>query len=122
MSERPTDKAIQDFGVAANKAYLAATMKDPVQLAWAVNKLADGLIDMATGIRATYILLDEVKGLLQRQQATQHGAGHGAMSAGIAGAAAAGGAAGGIPAHVMLNPGVQSVIRQAVEQGKKPRG
>ena len=80
MSDRPTDKAIKDFGVAANKAYLAASMKDPVQLAWAVNKLADGLIDMATGMRATYILLEEVKGLLLRQNSALAGVTAGAMN------------------------------------------
>ena len=68
MSDRPTDKAIKAFGRAANKSYLAATMKDPVQLAMAANALADGLIDLATGLRATYIAIDEVKGLLQQKK------------------------------------------------------
>ena len=33
----------------------------------AIIDLSNGLSEMATGLRATYILLDEVKGLLQRR-------------------------------------------------------
>jgi hypothetical protein len=35
-------------------------------MAIATYELADGMADLATGIRATYILLDEVKRLLGR--------------------------------------------------------
>jgi len=64
---RPTDQAIEAFGRATNTALLAHTTKDSAKLALAVNALSGGLIHLATGLKATYILLNEVKGQLQRQ-------------------------------------------------------
>src|SRR6187551_440855 len=113
MSDRPTDKAIKDFGRAANKSYLAATMKDPVQLAHAVNALADGLIDLATGLRATYIAIDEVKGLLQQKKGQTGG-----IAAGVAAGAAAAGVA-GVPnggAPAMFPTVMPAFIRDLIKE------
>jgi hypothetical protein len=69
MSGRLRDTAIQAFGKAANKAYLAATTKDPVQLARSVSSLADGLVGFAAGLplhQCLHVLLVIAK-MLQRQ-------------------------------------------------------
>jgi hypothetical protein len=50
MSDRLTDAAMQAVGIAVNKAYLAATAKDPARLARAVNGLADGLFAFTMGL------------------------------------------------------------------------
>lgn len=71
MSEkRPTDSAKFHFGVAQSHSRLAHQIaaKDKgnegmykSHVVVAINELADGLSDLTTGIRATYILLEEVK-------------------------------------------------------------
>jgi hypothetical protein len=70
MSDRPTDKAIQEFDKAGKAAHLAVVLKDshPEYLAHAVHYLANGLTDLATGLRATYMLLEEVRDQLKRQK------------------------------------------------------
>lgn len=80
MSDKPTDRAREHFGSATQKAYeaqrLYATLKldkatnkvidaddrqrGDMALARAVHDLAWGLRDLSVGLRATYILLDEV--------------------------------------------------------------
>src|SRR6187402_1231997 len=121
MSDRPTDKAIKDFGRAANKSYLAATMKDPVQLAMAVNALADGLIDLATGLRATYIANDEVKGLLQQRKGQAGGVAGGAAAGAAAGVAAGlqnGGASMVFPSVSML-PAIKDLVAKEIRDALK---
>ena len=80
MTDRPTDKAREHFGFATNKADEAhrrfSTLKfdkvankvidaddhqlGEIALARAVGYLAWGLRDLSAGLRATYILLDEI--------------------------------------------------------------
>jgi len=50
MTRRLTNQAIQTFGKAANKACLAATTKDPVHLARAVNNVAVGLANLCAAL------------------------------------------------------------------------
>lgn len=74
---RPTELATLLFQTASNSAHSAVLDKAAPNymknIAHAVQLNADGLQSMATGLRATYILLEEVKGLLQRQNAQQSG-------------------------------------------------
>jgi len=69
-TERPTEKAINKLEIAKNTARnftVAHPRHDLNFLCMAVGDLADGLQDMNTGLRATYILLEEVKAMLIRQ-------------------------------------------------------
>ena len=78
MSEkRPTDSAKIHFGIAQTHSRMAHQIAakdkgdDGMQkshVAVAIYELADGLNDLTTGIRATYILLEEVKRLLEQQK------------------------------------------------------
>lgn len=65
---RPTQIASGHFQRAMQQSYEAAEFKDIARLAGAVNALASGLDNMNTGLRATYMLLEEVKELLKPQQ------------------------------------------------------
>jgi len=83
MSDRPTDKAKEHFGYALNRAYDAknkfSTLKGgnkpipaddhqlaEISLATAIQYLAWGLTDLSAGLRATYMLLDEVNSKLPK--------------------------------------------------------
>lgn len=78
MSEKkPTESARVHFGIAQTHSRMAHQIaaKDKgdegmyrSNISVAIYELADGLNDLTTGIRATYILLEEVKRLLERQQ------------------------------------------------------
>ena len=77
MADRPTDQARVYFGMAQTSTKLAhqISMQDKSlegmyksYVVVSINDLASGLSELATGIRATYILLEEVKRLLERQQ------------------------------------------------------
>ena len=78
MSEkRPTDSAKIHFGIAQTHSRLAHQISAKNQdneamykshVAVAIYELSDGLNDLTTGIRATYILLEEVKRLLEQQK------------------------------------------------------
>lgn len=78
MSEkRPTDEARLQFGMASTQTKLAhqIAVKDKgnegmykSHVAVSLHQLAEGLNAMATGMRATYILLEEIKRLLERRQ------------------------------------------------------
>ena len=63
---RPTDKAKVMFNAAEVTSQMARTFADgsdvmyKTMMADALNGLARGLGDMATGLRATYILLDKM--------------------------------------------------------------
>ena len=64
MAERPTDSARAWFGTAADLSKKAAIHTGDVantELALAVNHMALGLADLSQGLRATYILLEEVQ-------------------------------------------------------------
>ena len=75
MSEKkPTESAIVHFGIAKTHSRMAHQISaknvgdesmQKSHMAIATYELADGMADLATGIRATYLLLDEVKRLLQ---------------------------------------------------------
>lgn len=77
MSEkRPTEKAVANFSRAKAHSRMAHTestnLKGPEQmfrshLAVSVYELNEGLENLTTGIRATYMLLEEVKRLLERR-------------------------------------------------------
>jgi hypothetical protein len=70
MADKPTEKASGIFEFAKNTARnfnVAHPHHDLNFVCMAVGDLAEGLQHMNTGIRATYILLDEVKTLLLRQ-------------------------------------------------------
>ena len=77
MADRPTDKAKDHFSYASQRAYEANRQFSTLQrgnnppppdsrqlgeiaLATAVQYMAWGLKDLSAGLRATYILLDEV--------------------------------------------------------------
>jgi hypothetical protein len=68
---RPTESAINEFHVVrqhSGRAFIRIPVGDPnAEIALAIKSLADGLINLSTGLRATYMLLEEVKGLLQKQ-------------------------------------------------------
>lgn len=72
--KKPTESAIMHFGIAKTHSRMAHQISAKNQgddgnqrshMAIAVYELADGMADLATGIRATYLVLDEVKRLLQ---------------------------------------------------------
>ena len=72
--KKPTESAIMHFGISKTHSQMASQLaakdkgNDGMQkshMAIATYELADGMADLATGIRATYLLLDEVKRLLQ---------------------------------------------------------
>ena len=65
---RPTDQARDFFASAVLAASTYKSTKNDAELGEAVKKLAQGLFFEAIGLRATYILLEEVKALLQRQR------------------------------------------------------
>lgn len=67
MSYRPTDTARFFFNKTLNYTWRFKTSKDPVDLANALGEIAQGLDNLAVGVRATYMLVDEVKTLLQKQ-------------------------------------------------------
>lgn len=77
MSERkPTDEARSRFGMAQSQAKLAhqISMKEKgdtgmykSHIAVSLYEVTTGLNAMATGLRATYILLEEIKRLLERR-------------------------------------------------------
>jgi hypothetical protein len=67
--KRPTERAADYFSTAINKGYLAGTGKSVEHLGWAVNNMAAGLYQMNRGLRATYILLEEVNQRLKRLEA-----------------------------------------------------
>ncbi|MFN2531038.1 MAG: hypothetical protein ABR555_07055 [Pyrinomonadaceae bacterium] len=61
---RPTDQAKFFFSAAANAAFPGIQRRDgidPQELANVLHKIAAGLEEMAIGLRATYIVLAEVK-------------------------------------------------------------
>ena len=71
MSDRPTESAQAFFGLALLN-YQQAVIKADVnsadlRLALGDIDVARGLSDLSVGLRATYILLEEVKSLLQSQ-------------------------------------------------------
>jgi hypothetical protein len=78
MSEkRPTDSAKIHFGIAQTHSRIAHQIAAKDQgddgryksnVAVAINELSDGLNDLTIGLRATYILLEEVKRLLEQQK------------------------------------------------------
>lgn len=78
MSEKkPTEEAIVHFGIAKTHSRLAHQIatKDKgdsamynSNLVISLYEIADGMASLATGLRATYILLDEVKRLLEQQR------------------------------------------------------
>ncbi len=72
--KKPTESARVHFGIAKSHSQMAHQIAAKNQgdegmqkshMAIAVYELADGMADLATAVRATYILLDEVKRLLQ---------------------------------------------------------
>lgn len=73
MADRPTDKAFYAFEFAKNSANNFNRGKsvpaDQQFMFIALAKMAEGLQHLSTGIRATYILLEEVKTQLDRQNA-----------------------------------------------------
>lgn len=76
MSDRPTDKASYSFEFAKNSANnfnLGSVSNDQKFLFTTLAKIAEGLQHMTKGMRATYILLEEVKELIQRQQGSPPG-------------------------------------------------
>ena len=75
--KKPTESARVHFGIAKTHSQMAHQiaakhMDDEAMqkshMAISVYELADGLNDLTTGIRATYLLLEEVKRMLERQQ------------------------------------------------------
>ena len=72
---KPTEEARIHFGIAKTHSreahVIAAKEKDMFKAnsAVALFEIADGLENLTTGIRATYILLEEVKNLLEQQRA-----------------------------------------------------
>jgi hypothetical protein len=76
MSERPTEKASYEFEVAKNTARnfnIANKHHELNMLCMAVGNMAEGLKHMNTGLRATYILLEEVKTLLTQKNTSRPG-------------------------------------------------
>jgi hypothetical protein len=69
---RPTEEAGVFFGQATSSAFSAGAFADKNDRAMqyeakALNQIANGLEALSRGMRATYILLEEVKKLLERQ-------------------------------------------------------
>ena len=69
MAEKPTDTAKIFFSEAIMAASSFTNTKNNFDLGQAVQKMSQGLYFQSIGLRATYILLEEVKQLLQRQSA-----------------------------------------------------
>jgi hypothetical protein len=68
-NERPTMQATFRFGHAANKGYLLpSTPTDFAQLAWALNELVAGLLELTKAVRQSYALLEEIRNQLQHQR------------------------------------------------------
>ena len=68
---KPTQLAEMFFSAAAdvgNRVYGTKTLSSQDQ-AYMLSKIAEGLGQMAIGLRATYIVLEEVRDLLRRQSA-----------------------------------------------------
>jgi len=74
---RPTEKATNNFGRVKSHSRLAhsesTSLKGQEQMyrsniAVALYELGDGLENLTTGIRATYILLEEVKRMLEQRR------------------------------------------------------
>ncbi len=67
---KPTEMAELFFSNAANTAFPGINKNgiSSADMANVLHKLAGGLEEMAIGLRATYILLSEVKVLIQRQK------------------------------------------------------
>ena len=67
----PTEQALRNHDSAARQALIVsrdtAAPQDLRDLALSVALMAEGLKHVATGQRATYLLLSEVKQLLQKQ-------------------------------------------------------
>lgn len=72
---KPTEMAKLFFSAAANTAFpgILGNGIKPKDLANVLHKIAAGLEEMATGLRATYLLLAEVKELIRRQNAPPAG-------------------------------------------------
>jgi hypothetical protein len=64
---RPTEEAERSFTYATNKFASIPSQGDVHAQNNALNNLANGLLHMNRGLRATYMLLEEVKTLLERQ-------------------------------------------------------
>jgi len=69
---RPTEEAIDFFGKATSSAFSAMSFADKTDRAAhfegkALNEIANGLEALSRGLRATYMLLEEVKKVLERQ-------------------------------------------------------
>jgi hypothetical protein len=76
MSDRPTDKAHNSFEFAKNSANnfnLGTPTPDQKFMFSSLAKIAEGLQHMTKAMRATYILLEEVKELIQRQSGSPPG-------------------------------------------------
>jgi hypothetical protein len=67
--ERPTDSARYFFNKTLTYTWRFKQNKDPADLANALGEIAQGLDNLAVAVRATYILLEEVK----RKQGQQAG-------------------------------------------------
>lgn len=74
---RPTEKAASSFGRAKLNARMAHSESTKLKgaeqmyrshMAISLHDLSEGLENLTTGIRATYILLDEVKRLLEQRR------------------------------------------------------
>ena len=72
---RPTDRAHQNFLGAKTTSSMAVNESNSSNLSMYDNLMAqplgaivDGLDDMATGMRATYILLEQIKDQLEKQR------------------------------------------------------
>ena len=74
---RPTESARSSFGRAKTNSRMAHTESTKLKgaeqmyrshLAISVHDFAEGLESLTTGIRATYILLEEVKRLLEQRR------------------------------------------------------
>ncbi|MEP7076712.1 MAG: hypothetical protein ABI878_12975 [Acidobacteriota bacterium] len=66
--QRPTDQAKYFFGLSANKAITGVLSKKGLSgedLADVLHKMAAGMEETATGLRATYMLLAEVNSKLK---------------------------------------------------------
>jgi hypothetical protein len=80
MADRPTDSAQMMFNLSTElsraAAHSAKNKGDVAQegVALAVNHIAQGLSHLSEGLRATYILLEEVQRSVKRTQ--RFGAGH----------------------------------------------
>jgi hypothetical protein len=75
MAERPTESAEYNFRL-AEQFYVKAVVnagstvdKAVMEQMLADTSMARGMRDLSVGLRATYILLEEVKGMLKRQGA-----------------------------------------------------